>query len=353
MQGAAGGVSRYMIDVISNLPDTKYSVGIVFNSKFEDQRFKIWRFRKTDIQFFEVPSLCREISLSKDVESINRIRSVICEFHPDIVHLQSSKAGFVGRVAAKLEHVKKIVYTPHAYAFLSPEFSNVKRSVYTLAEKILSRYFTDVTINCSHSEYEHAQEHKLDRSTKFRVIPNAVPSFHIPDIDYQRNRIGHPEKKLIVGNVARVTEQKNPQLFERIAQEMSTIDSTIQFVWIGPNTNHRHSNFVDYLGEMTETQSLIGGIDVYLSTSFFEGLSYSLLEAASVGIPVFATDVPGNDEFISNYHDAYGFELTDNVINIAKKLKSILYKYKNLPLHPSVDGFDDMITQTLRVYEGF
>ncbi|MGE4599397.1 glycosyltransferase, partial [Bifidobacterium longum subsp. longum] len=53
-----------------------------------------------------------------------------CRIKPDIVHCHSSIAGLVGRAAAKLEHVPKIFYTPHAYAFDAPEFSAKKRAVF-------------------------------------------------------------------------------------------------------------------------------------------------------------------------------------------------------------------------------
>jgi hypothetical protein len=83
-------------------------------------------------------------------------------------------AGLVGRAAAKLEHVPKIFYTPHAYAFDAPEFSAKKRAVFGLAERVMSRWATTRTFNVSDGEYRSALRHHIDKPSKFAVIYNGV-----------------------------------------------------------------------------------------------------------------------------------------------------------------------------------
>lgn len=350
VQGAGGGVSRYLVDLISNLSRDKFRVGVVFNSKFEDNRFSTWRKTADYVTFFDVDSMVREISVSSDLQSIKQIRRIISEFKPDVVHAQSSKAGFVARIAAKQMHVHRIVYTPHAYAFLSPEFSAKKRAVYTLAEQFLGRFFTDVTINCSHSENKHALNKHIDKPRKLVTIANAVPPIKNIERGTERARLNLDKDALVIGNLARVSTQKNPSLFEAIAKEAIKLNSRLQFVWIGSNPDNRKSEYVSYLGEMNDTQELIAGMDLYLSTSLFEGLSYSLLEAAAVGVPVFASNVPGNDEFIAGYNRAYSFELVDSPGVIAAELVKLVAENQGIPVAPAADGFEKMIHDTIAVY---
>lgn len=351
VQGAGGGVSRYLVDIISNLDQSKFRVGVIFNSKFEDERFSVWRHSANNISFYDVDTLVREVSPKMDVKSIQIIMQIITEFKPDVVHAQSSKAGLVGRVAAKLKGVKRIVYTPHAYAFLSPEFSSKKRAVYALAERWLSRFFTDMTINCSRSEYEHALDKHIDKPKKLITISNAVPPIENIDVSAERQRLNANSDDIIVGNLARVSTQKNPKLFEAIATAAKRINPKIRFIWIGSNLEHRTYPDVEYMGEMENTQELIAGMNVYLSTSLFEGLSYALLEAAAVGVRVVATNVPGNDEFIAGYNRAEGVELTDNPEIVARKIIDLAQQSKSEQLSPSATGFNQMIQSTLKVYQ--
>lgn len=352
VQGAGGGVSRYLVDIISNLDPSEFKVGVVYNSKFADDRFKTWRATTTGVQFFDVDTMIRKIVPAMELKSIKAIMKIIDEFQPDIVHAQSSKAGLTARISAKLKHVRRIVYTPHAYAFLSPEFSSKKRAAYTFAERVLSRHFTDMTINCSYSEHEHAIEKKIDRSAKLTTIANAVPPISKINRTKERQRLGYSNDEIVVGNLARVSPQKNPQLFDVVADAVAKLDSSIKFVWVGTNKDNRTATNVEYKGEMSNTQPMIGGMNLYLSTSLFEGLSYSLLEAASVGVPVLASNVPGNDEFIAGYDRAYGFELTDAPEKIAQQIVELVHDPSLQDLVPSAGGFEKMMRDTVAVYNG-
>jgi len=350
VQGAAGGVSRYLIDIISNMDSDKYQVGVVYNSQFEDERFRNWRILSNNIQFFNLKTLVREISLENDISACMTIVKIINNFKPNVVHAQSSKAGLIARIAARIKHVHRIVYTPHAYAFLSPEFSKGKRFLYRMAERFLSRYFTDITINCSYSEHYQAIKARIDRCSKLKVIPNAVPAIHGLNRSVERARLGVKSDRIIVGTLARVSPQKNPELFEKIASAVSKLNSDILFVWIGTNSQERKSRDVIFKGEMSQSQELLAGIDLYLSTSLFEGLSYSLLEAASVGIPVLASNVPGNDDFISKYNYGFSFELDDPIPKISQQIISLLQNPRLKKLQPEVQGFSSMIEETLSTY---
>src|SRR5262249_32973589 len=83
---------------------------------------------------YYVPELVREISPLKDLKALRALRRILRTERPDVVHAHSSKAGVLGRVAARLEGVPRVYYSPHGYGFLQQDRSALSRGLYRLAE---------------------------------------------------------------------------------------------------------------------------------------------------------------------------------------------------------------------------
>ncbi|MGO3387901.1 glycosyltransferase [Latilactobacillus sakei] len=333
-QGASGGVGRHIANLTDGLDKSKYKVIIVFNKEFADASFTNWLEKRKDIDTESISSLSRELNFKNDLVSIYNMLKLIKKYKPDVVHVHSSKAGALGRISAKIANVPNILYTPHAYSFLSREFSSKKKKVFVLIERVLSRFCTTRTINVSSSEKKAALRNNLDKESKFRVIPNAVPAIQNYDIKAERKRLGIEEDDVfLVGNIARVAEQKNPELFVKVAELVQKKDPTILFYWVGYKEErlkgfNTENNIVNFVGEMTDTDRLVSGFNLLFCTSIFEGMSYSLLEAACAGVPILLSNVEGNNDFEELYTDAQLFELTDSAESIANKI--VEYKDKKV-----------------------
>ncbi|KAF0338472.1 glycosyltransferase [Pediococcus acidilactici] len=324
-QAPSGGVGRHISNLIDGL-NNQFDFFVLYNPEFADESFKNWLREHKNITRITTPYLVREISPNMDIKAINFIYRKIREIKPDVVHLHSSKAGAVGRVAAKLARAKKVIYTPHAYSFLSKEFSAKKSNFFVFIERVLSRYFTTTTINVSNSEKQAALAKKIDKNEKFIVVPNAIPTKKHDDVRKQRSRLGiNDENVFMVGNIARVAEQKNPELFIRVARAVKEKDPSISFFWVGYKEKRLASydfekGIVNFVGEMVHTDELVSAFDLYFCTSIFEGMSYSLLEAADAGVPVLLSNVEGNNDFADIYTSAQLFELEDKPETIANKI---------------------------------
>lgn len=359
-QSEGGGLRRHITDLIDGLLDRDLNVVLIFNSDYGDETFLAWvETHKESVTLYDVKTFKREIAPLEDLSSIVQTYKVIKKERPTVIHTHSSKAGVVGRISAKMAGIDNVFYTPHAYAFLSKEFSSKKKILFVWVEKILSKYFTKRTFNVSYSEKEAALENKIDVSSKFKVILNAVPKININWGEERKRLSGDSLDKTIVLNVARVTGQKNPELFTAVAEAVGTIRDDIQFIWAGNIEDDykelaSNSQAVTFLGEMKDTNKLVGAADIYFSSSHFEGLSYSLLEAASFGIPVFASNVPGNVDFSKVYKNADMFDLKLPVAEIADNLIEFIEKVNDTrelgkTIAPDL-SYDDMVDQIVREY---
>lgn len=355
-QAPSGGVGRHIANLVDGLVE-QMNFYILYNPEFADASFKNWIKKSKNVSSITTPYLIREINPVIDLKAITCIYKKIREIKPDVVHTHSSKAGAVGRIAAKMAGVKNIVYTPHAYAFLSKEFSWQKSKIFIYVEKILSRHFTNKTINVSISEKKAAINKELDSIDKFVVIPNAIPSKEFYDVNLQRKRLGIDDSDIfIVGNIARVAEQKNPDLFVEIAKIVKQKDPSIVFFWVGyrekrlANYSVQDVKEVNFVGEMVQTDDLVAAFDLYFCTSVFEGMSYSLLEAADAGVPVLLTNVEGNNDFADIYTASELFNLSDDPSVIADKI--IDYKKEHKKHVGQVTySYKKMISAIKDVYE--
>jgi glycosyltransferase involved in cell wall biosynthesis len=258
-------------------------------------------------------SLVRRIDPYKDFLGFLEVRKIIIQIEPDIIHLHSSKAGFLGRAAIcwGLKKKPKIFYSPRGFAFLQSDVGLVKRWLYFMLEKI-GVLMGGAIITCSKSEAEEARKLKAN---SIYVIENAVDISVIPV-----KRIKSVEDaQLNVGTLGRVCTQKNPGLFKAIAERFIHHDK-LQFVWIGGgegDTDMGSLKNVNLTGWLPRNRALtlLAELDIYVQTSLWEGMPISVIEAMVSGIPVVATNVVGNRDTV--VHGQTGF--------ITNKLEEMIY----------------------------
>lgn len=352
-QSEGGGLRRHLVDLLTNLDKDIFEIYFVYNSRKGDIVFKEWlKYKCQNIVLLDLPQFERQISIKNDLIIFFKIRQLIKKINPEVVHTHSSKAGVLGRIAAKSLRVKKIFYTPHAYSFLSNEFSLKKRNMYRMIEHILSRYMTTKTFNVSNSEKNAAIEANIDSPEKFEVITNALPEVELLERNVAREKLNIPYNQKAIVNLARITHQKNPNLFIEIANKFLAAD--IHFYWIGEGQPVKNiPENVHFLGNVNEADLYLKAFDAYLSTSLYEGLSYSLLEAARAELPIVATEVPGNIDMKDIYQNIHYFMLDNsykaiNIINNVIDNADSQYEY-------SIDenkNFENMISTIQNFYLG-
>lgn len=331
-ESMGGGLRKHVVQLIRNLDRNQFDIYFIHGTKHLDSAFRE-EYEELNNYAILVPCefFIRELSLKNDLQTLFFLTKKIKEIQPDIVHCHSSKAGALGRIAAKICGIKKIFYTPHAYSFLAPEFSGKKEKIFVAVERYLSRYATTKTFCVSKGEMKEALKNEIDKKDKFEVIYNGLPDIKLPSKAEIRKQLGLPLDAVVIGNNARMTEQKNPQYFMEIAKEVITQDNNYHFVWAGDGplmenvvkyvgANNLISN-VHLLGDRSDSELIVAGYDVFLLTSLYEGLPYAPIEAIRAGVPILATNVTGNNEVVFNGKSGY---FIVNEINIFNNLSRIL-----------------------------
>lgn len=124
----SGGVKRHVMDLLNNLNKDRFEIIYAYSKKRADKDYLSELDELSyEIQIKEIHHLQQTISIKNDSLAFIEIFKLINYLKPDIVHCHSSKAGVLGRIAAKLLKVPKIIYTPHAYAFQNSNLSNLKK----------------------------------------------------------------------------------------------------------------------------------------------------------------------------------------------------------------------------------
>jgi glycosyltransferase involved in cell wall biosynthesis len=252
----------------------------------------------------------REISPGRDLRSVLKLIKIIREQKCDILHAHSSKAGGVGRVAAWLTGVS-CVYTAHGWSF-DMRVSNKKRFFYKVVERFLS-YMTDVIVCISQYEFESAMKAGINQK-KLVKIDNGVDikKYDIQeDIVSLKIQLGLPTDKIIIGMVARISEQKNPFFFLDIASSLRKRVADSCFVLVGDGElrqpfDERISSSDDLrdrvlvTGWVDQPELYIKCFDVGILTSKWEGFGLVLVEYMASRVPVVATNVDGIPHVISD-----------------------------------------------------
>jgi glycosyltransferase involved in cell wall biosynthesis len=211
----------------------------------------------------------------------------------DVVHLHSSKAGFVGRLGLLLSLMPvRILYSPHGLAFLNSR-RKVASAAYLTLEWLAGRTrFQPVA--CSESE---AQAFARVTRHACYVLENPVdPDF----FEVHRKEQATP----LVVTIGRVCEQKAPEVFAELAVRVRVDHPNAQFVWIGSGdprgTELLAAAQVTVTGWLSppEVRQWLARATVYVQTSRWEGMPLSVIQAQAVGLPCVVTDVVGNRDAI-------------------------------------------------------
>lgn len=337
------GVRRHVMELIKGLDKNRFSIKLIYGNRVDNVFIKEIESMNKDADLIKLTSLDREINPKLDIRSLVFIRNIIKTFKPDIVHCHSTKAGVIGRLAAKTLNVDKVFYTPHAYSFQSEEFSKTKKLVFIRIEKFLSKRATTYTFNVSDGEKNEALINKIDKEDKFKVIYNGIPSIKLPDKYSIRRELGLPEDSFIIGNNARLCDAKNPLIFLSIAKSVVGKNPRIHFVYCGDGPLYdecieyiRQNNLernVHLLGFRDDAEIIVNAYDMFLITSSHEGLPYSLIESMRASVPIMGFSVTGIREIISKDNGILILneqEASQMIINYSDTMsfsKELIYAY--------------------------
>lgn len=236
----------------------------------------------------------------------SEVLKAIRVMRPDYIHLHSSFAGAVGRLASlSAWRQSSTFYSPHGFSFLRQDIAAWKRHLFAYSELIFHSIGSSMVL-VSGSERDAAK--RMLSSKRLYVLENGIDTETLPPPVKSSDR---PR----VGSAGRITYAKAPWKFSALA---SSLTQAADFLWIGGADSHDanewvSSTSVEVTGWLSEESavSLIAGLDIYVSTSLWEGLPIAVLQAQALGIPCVVSDCVGNIDIVEN--GVTGFIVADEV----------------------------------------
>ncbi|WP_067508206.1 glycosyltransferase [Actinoplanes sp. TFC3] len=229
-------------------------------------------------------------------EERRTLRQAIAGRSPDLVHLHSSKAGLVGRLA--LRGRIPTVFQPHAWSFLAAEGKT--RLAATRWERYATRW-TDLTLYCSRQEQKDGAVNGI--AGRGRIVLNGVDlaQFTTPteaDRSTARRLLGLPGDAFVAAIVGRRSEQKGQDLALEAWRDVRAAEPAAVLVLMGEGYDNgfRADEGVLTRAAGDDVRPVFLAADVILSPSRWEGLSLSLLEGMATARPTIASDVAGSRE---------------------------------------------------------
>ncbi|GAB4032763.1 MAG: glycosyltransferase family 4 protein [Elusimicrobiota bacterium] len=324
-----GGAQGNTVYTVRNLDREKFSTVLAFGPGgiLDDEVFK-----DSQIDYRICRKLKREISFLEDLGAFFEILSIIRKEKPDIVHTHSSKAGILGRWAARFAGVKVIIHTYHGFGFHDRQNFFVK-NFYILLEKISSS-FCAALIFVSRANMETARLSEIGRPSRYRLIRSGVK--------LDKYRLAQKDKKILeslplkksrlhVVTLGNLKAQKNPEDFIKTAKLVISKNSEISFLYLGGGERLEEfrslvkkceiSENCFFTGWVKNPEKYLSACDIFILTSLWEGLPRSLVEAMSCGLAPVCYRTDGVTDILKDGENGFLVDQKDAVSMAARILR--------------------------------
>ena len=301
-----GGAQRVVLHTAANLDRRRFAAALAWGPGdiLDGEARQI-----EDLELFPVETLVRPVAPVADIRAFSSLRAAIRSFAPDVVHTHSSKAGILGRLAARMEAVPSVVHTVHGFGF-TPLQKAPLRVAFKTAERVLARY-TDHFVTVSESDRRRGVEMGLFAAERVTVIRAGIDleKFRIAGGGAAiRQKLGVPEDVPLVTQIGNFKPQKAPLDFVRMSAAVHARCAEAVFVMVGDGPLRGAaeelarslgvSDRVVFCGWWDDVPGLLAATTVSVLTSRHEGLPCSVVESLAAGVPVVATAVDGTVEVV-------------------------------------------------------
>jgi len=314
-----GGAQRYVYDLATNLPTDDFEVAVASGGEGE----LINNLKLAGVKTITLPSLTRDISVSKEIKTIFEVIKIIREEKPDIIHINSSKAGLIGAIAGRICLVPKIIFTAHGWAF-NEDRPAWQRFIFKTLH-YLTVLLADQTIAVAYEVKQQLNWPLIAR--KITVIYNGRQPINFQDKMTARTYLANTHKELTSYlndtwslTIAELHPIKRHDLVIKAQSEVIKTKPNHRHLIIGAGQaetelqqlitdNHLTEN-VFLLGSIPEAAQYLKVADIFILASHSEAMPYVIIETLMAGLPIIATNVGGIKEMITNQQN--GLLIPDN-----------------------------------------
>src|ERR1051326_2300672 len=298
-QADGGGAQGYTLTL------AKHFKGLLAAGTEADQLFT--EAQNAGVPVFRLKYLKRNINPIYDLMAVFEIAKLIKQQRPDIVHLNSTKAGFLGSLT-KPFHKAKIIFTAHGFRHLEP-LSPLSRWFYKFLEKLSSR-FRDSIITIPETDRRSAIAASIISQNKISTIHNGLAPVPFLTREQAKRELNIPPDKFVFGTIANFYKTKGLDvLVDAISRLNMRVRSRYHFVLIGDGPEflnlkskilNLNLNNIRLPGKITRANMLLPAFDAFVLPSRKEGFPYALLEAMQAGLPIIASKTGGIGEALGD-----------------------------------------------------
>ena len=317
-----GGAQKVTLMTLERLPRDRYELGLITGP---EGILVGWANQIPDLTRFWIPNFVREVRPIQDSITLLKLWRLFRRERPDIVHTHSSKAGILGRLAARLAGVPVIFHTYHGFGFNDFQPRLIK-TLYIWLERITGRV-TNQTVIVSYANAKRAEDSGIVRNNDWILCRDAISLEQFMQPGPRRTKLREwnvPENRVVAGMVACFKPQKSPLDFVEVAARVLKETDRVHFIMAGdgelrPAIEARIrdlgiSSHITLLGWQRDMPEVYRNLDVVVLTSLWEGLPCVFSEAMAAGLPIVATQVDGAREaiidgdngFLHGPHDVEG-----------------------------------------------
>ena len=326
-----GGAQQNTLFTVAHLnPSTFHPILIVGESGFLDAEARAL----PHVEFHQVPVLVRRMHPLRDLQALWVLTRLLRRLRPTIVHTHSSKAGILGRIAAKLAGVPIIIHSIHGFGF-TPRQHSVYRRALIFAERTVSAWTTRF-FSVSEANRRQGIAHGLFPPDRCTVIRSGVDFQAIRQVTVsvpeKKRTLGLDRDRPVVGVIAAMKPQKAPLDFVRLAAVVAATRPDCQFVMVGdgelrPMVEAEIRRLTldrafHLLGWRRDVPDILRCLNVLVLPSLWEGLPRVYLEAILSGVPIVGTRVDGGEEVVRDGITGYLVEPGD-ILGMATRVLEI------------------------------
>ncbi len=299
-----GGSTENTVICATRMPRPEFACSLISGRTTEPPPDLPESLARAGVPWIEIRHLRRPVNPIADGRALGHLYRAIRRARADIVHTHSSKAGFLGRLAARMAGVRRIVHTPHGHIF-EGYFSPLRTRAFIVLERVAAR-FTDRIITLSDEEARDHLRHGIGRPEQFVTIPSGVDLDAVTAARPARLVSGGP----VIGAVARLVPIKGLQHLVAAAPELFRRAPGARILLVGDGEMRPAleaqaralglSDRIVFAGFREDIPSVIAAMDVLVLPSLNEGMGRVLVMAMALGKPIVATRVGGVPELLGD-----------------------------------------------------
>ena len=300
-----GGAQDNTLYTVELLNKDKYDISLSCNLNGD----LVSRAKKVKhLKLYDVPNLRREVSIINDIRAFLYLYKLIKKENFTIIHTHSSKAGFLGRIAAMFNKTPIVIHTIHGFAF-HDYMNSFKKNIFIYLEK-LSAKWTHGLVTVSNLNKKKVVDLGIAPIEKLKNIYSGIDLtlFINEKNDQFRKELNLDSNHLLLGSVGRLSNQKDPItmieafciVIKRFPNAHLTLvgDGELRDEILIKIDQLQLNGRVHLTGNKNDPWKIYHSLDLFIMSSIYEGLGRSITEALSCGVPVVCTSVEGVPEIV-------------------------------------------------------